>query len=137
MGTALDGSNISLEHQGDCDYLTSNSKMIVKLKLRRHFSGIIPRVIRKLFADLHERKEKNPSYQFKVYVSFLELYNDDLIDLLNPQSRENNKKGKNDLMIREGTNGQIYWAGVKEVQVSNPDELLGYAFFSYDVKIYV
>ncbi|CAB4434876.1 unnamed protein product [Rhizophagus irregularis] len=55
----------------------------------------------------------------------LELYNEDLIDLLNPQSRENNKKGKCDLiMIREDTNGQIYWTGVKEVQVSDPDELL-------------
>ncbi|PKY45977.1 kinesin-domain-containing protein, partial [Rhizophagus irregularis] len=60
MGTALDDSNIP--------------------------PGIIPRAIRKLFADLHERKEKNPSYQFEVYVSFLELYNEDLIDLLNPQN---------------------------------------------------
>ncbi|RGB31584.1 P-loop containing nucleoside triphosphate hydrolase protein, partial [Rhizophagus diaphanus] len=102
MGTSSDDSNIPPKHQ-----------------------GIIPRAIRKLFADLHERKEKNPSYQFEVYVSFLELYNEDLIDLLNPQSRENNKKGKNDLIIREDTNGQIYWAGVKEVKVSDPDELLG------------
>ncbi|PKY45981.1 kif21a protein, partial [Rhizophagus irregularis] len=98
MGTAVDGSNIQ---------------------------GIIPRAITKLFADLHERKEQNPFYEFEVYVSFLELYNEDLIDLLNPQSRENNKKGKNDLMIREDANGQIYLSGVKEVQVSNPDELLG------------
>ncbi|POG64210.1 kinesin family member 4/21/27, partial [Rhizophagus irregularis DAOM 181602=DAOM 197198] len=103
MGTALDGANIPPEHL-----------------------GIVPRAITKLFADLCERKEKNPSYEYEVYVSFLELYNEDLIDLLNPQSRENNKKGKSDLMIREDANGQIYWAGVKEVQVSDPDELLGY-----------
>ncbi|CAB4439666.1 unnamed protein product [Rhizophagus irregularis] len=102
MGTALTGSNIPPEHQ-----------------------GIVPRATRKLFSDLHERKEKNPSYQFEVYVSFLKLYNEDLIDLLDPQSRENNKKGKSDLMIREDANGQIYWVGVKEVQVSDPDELLG------------
>ncbi|PKY45979.1 kinesin-domain-containing protein, partial [Rhizophagus irregularis] len=102
MGTALDGPNIPPEHL-----------------------GIVPRAITKLFADLSERKEKNPFYEFDVYVSFLELYNEDLIDLLNPQSRENNKKGKCDLiMIREDTNGQIYWTGVKEVQVSDPDELL-------------
>ncbi|CAB5377761.1 unnamed protein product [Rhizophagus irregularis] len=95
MGTALDSSNIPLE-----------------------FQGIVPRAINKLFADLNERKEKNPSYEFEVYVSFLELYNEDLIDLFN-------KKGKSDLMIREDENSQIYWAGVKEVQVSDPDELLG------------
>jgi hypothetical protein len=109
----------------------------MSIKIMTSLIGIIPRAITKLFNDLQERKEKNPSYEYEVLVSFLELYNEDLIDLLNPQSRENNKKEKNDLMIREDTNGQIYWAGVKEVQVSNPDELLGYAFFSYDVKIYV
>ncbi|PKK66962.1 kinesin-domain-containing protein, partial [Rhizophagus irregularis] len=102
LGTAVDGSNIPLKHQ-----------------------GIIPRAIRKLFADLHERKEKNPSYEFEVYVSFLELYNEDFKDLLYPQSRENNKKEKYDLiMIREDANGQIYLAGVKEVKVSDLDELL-------------
>ena len=63
-----------------------------------------------------------------MFVSFLELYNEDLIDLLKPQSRESNKKGKSDLMIREDANGQIYWAGVKEVAVSSPDELLEYVF---------
>ena len=74
-------------------------------------------------------KKKNPFYQSEVYVSFLELYNENLIDLLNPQSRENNKKGKSELMIREDINGQIYWAGVKEVPVSSPDEILRYAFY--------
>ena len=61
-------------------------------------------------------------------MSFLELYNEELIDLLNPQSRENNKQGKSELMIREDINGQIYWAGVKEVEVALSDELLEYAF---------
>src|SRR6266498_2732362 len=90
--------------------------------------GIIPRAIHKLFDDLNQRKTNNPSYEFEMFVSFLELYNEDLIDLLKPQSRESNKKGKSDLMIREDSNGQIYWAGVKEVAVSSPDELLGYVF---------
>ncbi|PKK65650.1 P-loop containing nucleoside triphosphate hydrolase protein, partial [Rhizophagus irregularis] len=102
MGTALDGSNISPENQ-----------------------GIVPRAISKLFTVLNKRKEKNPTFDFEVYVSFLELYNEDLIDLLNPPCRENNKKGKSDLMIREDVNSQIYWAGIKEVQVSDPVELLG------------
>ncbi|CAG8439661.1 5846_t:CDS:2 [Funneliformis caledonium] len=102
MGTALDGSDIPPEHQ-----------------------GIVPRAIYRLFDDLNERKANNPSYEFEVLVSFLELYNEDLIDLLNPQNRENHKKGKSDLMIREDANGQIYWAGVKEVSVSSPEELLG------------
>ena len=103
--------------------------------------GIVPRAIRKLFEDLNECREKNPSYKFEVYVSFLELYNEELVDLLNPQSRENNKKGKSELMIREDASGQIYWAGVKEVLVSSPEELIEYVS-RYDnnffiVRIYI
>ncbi|CAG8441535.1 13398_t:CDS:2 [Acaulospora colombiana] len=85
--------------------------------------GIVPRAINHLFSDLAERKAKNPAYEYEVLVSFLELYNEDLIDLLNPQSREGGKKGKSELMIREDANGQIYWAGVKEVPVSSPEDL--------------
>ncbi|CAG8489476.1 20594_t:CDS:2 [Gigaspora margarita] len=105
MGTALDGSNISAEHINEA-------------------AGMVPRSIHRLFNDLNDRKSKNPSYQFEVFVTFLELYNEDLVDLLNPQNRENIKKGKNDLMIREDSNGQIYWAGVKEIPVNSPKELL-------------
>ncbi|KAG9307692.1 hypothetical protein G9A89_023257 [Geosiphon pyriformis] len=101
MGTALDGSNIPPEHL-----------------------GIVPRAIYKLFEGLEARKEKNPAFAYEVLVSFLELYNEDLIDLLNPQTHGDHKKGKNELMIREDVNGQIYWAGVKEVPVNSPDELL-------------
>ncbi|CAJ0837022.1 14812_t:CDS:10, partial [Entrophospora sp. SA101] len=95
MGTAIDGANIPPDHQ-----------------------GIVPRAIYRLFEDLEKKKIKHPSYEYEVAVSFLELYNEDLIDLLNLQ-REHNKKGKSDLTIREDANGQIYWAGVKEVTVGH------------------
>ncbi|CAG8734622.1 7001_t:CDS:2, partial [Dentiscutata heterogama] len=105
MGTALDGSNISAEHINEA-------------------AGMVPRSIHRLFNDLNDRKSKNPSYQFEVFVTFLELYNEDLVDLLNHQNRDNIKKGKNELMIREDSNGHIYWAGVKEIPVNSPKELL-------------
>ncbi|RHZ55274.1 hypothetical protein Glove_417g31 [Diversispora epigaea] len=86
--------------------------------------GMVPRTIETLFQELTSRREKNPQCEFEVFVSFLELYNEDLIDLLNPLSRESGKKGKSELMIREDANGQIYCAGVKEVSVNSPEELL-------------
>jgi hypothetical protein len=100
MGTAIDGANIPPEHQ-----------------------GIVPRAIYRLFDDLEAKKANHPEFTYEIAVNFLELYNEDLIDLLNPQSHEN-KKAKSELMIREDANGQIYWSGVKEVVVSSPDELL-------------
>jgi hypothetical protein len=39
-------------------------------------------------------------------------------------------------MIREDANGQIFLSGVKEVQVSNPDELLRYTFFFHTMLKY-
>ncbi|CAG8467090.1 6617_t:CDS:2 [Paraglomus occultum] len=100
MGTAIDGATIPPEHQ-----------------------GIVPRSIYSLFGELEAKKTKHPEFSYEVFVTFLELYNEDLIDLLNIQTHDN-KKAKNELMIREDANGQIYWAGVKEVPVTSPEETL-------------
>src|SRR5256885_9160717 len=77
---------------------------------------------------------RSPSYEFEVFVSFLELYNEELIDLLNPQSRENNKKGKTELMIREDANGQIYWADRKSTRLNSSHLVISYAVFCLKKK---
>ncbi|SAL97756.1 hypothetical protein [Absidia glauca] len=66
----------------------------------------------------------SPSSNFKytVKVSFVEIYNEELNDLLNdapPAERP-------PVTIREDTKGHIYWTGVKEVSVSNADDVLYY-----------
>lgn len=58
-------------------------------------------------------------------MSFLELYNEELVDLLNPQARLNARRGTA-LTIREDAQGGIYWSGVKEERVASQDELFGY-----------
>lgn len=83
--------------------------------------GIVPRFIDSLFEQIQARKSCSEAYDAQVYVSFLELYNEDLVDLLNPV------KGMN-LMIREDAQGNICWFGVREEPVQNPQELLGYVY---------
>ncbi|KAI8329078.1 P-loop containing nucleoside triphosphate hydrolase protein [Chlamydoabsidia padenii] len=64
----------------------------------------------------------NNKYKFTVKVSFVEIYNEELIDLLNfapPNERP-------PVTIREDTKGQIYWTGVKEMNVNNTDDVLMY-----------
>jgi hypothetical protein len=86
--------------------------------------GIVPRGIESLFNRLKDLQANDSSYAYQVYVSFLELYNEEIIDLLNPHSRPGTKKGSaSSLTIREDGQGGIYWAGVKEEQVSGPEEL--------------
>lgn len=82
--------------------------------------GIVPRFIDSLFNSLESKKSH--SYSFQVCVSFLELHNEDLVDLLCPNVKR--REGLN-LTIREDSQGNICWSGVREEVVSNPTELMG------------
>ncbi|KAJ1491776.1 hypothetical protein T484DRAFT_1773508, partial [Baffinella frigidus] len=44
--------------------------------------GIIPRAIRQIFDEVADRRSKNPSTTYKILVSFLEIYNEEIKDLL-------------------------------------------------------
>ncbi|KAF7721381.1 hypothetical protein EC973_004810 [Apophysomyces ossiformis] len=106
MGTALD-NNVSPENE-----------------------GIVPRCVVELFRKLEEQAKENSDFQYEVLVSFLELYNEELIDLLNPQTAQK-KKGLTvnnpvEVTIREDVAGNIYWSGVKEEPCSSPEEVLSF-----------
>ncbi|ORX64435.1 kinesin-domain-containing protein [Anaeromyces robustus] len=88
MGTGLDG-NLNTEMQ-----------------------GIVPRSIYDLFQKLREKE--SDKFKYRVFVTFLELYNEDLTDLLHPESSSN-------YQIREDP-----WYGIKEEEVDSPEELLRY-----------
>ncbi|OAD00181.1 hypothetical protein MUCCIDRAFT_119794, partial [Mucor lusitanicus CBS 277.49] len=105
--------------------------------------GVVPRFIYDLFNRLHDKKQAQKLQEFQVFVSFLELYNEDFVDLLNAYSQQshtnnnnNNRKRSNsvshfapppcEVQIREDVHGQIYWSGVREELCSTPDELLRY-----------
>lgn len=58
--------------------------------------------------------------KFTVKVSFIEIYNEDLHDLLNSAPIDELPP----ITIREDTKGRIYWTGVKEVSVHSTDDVL-------------
>ncbi|CEP13797.1 hypothetical protein [Parasitella parasitica] len=76
--------------------------------------------MRPLSQVLHTNQQQRSVYRYSVKVSFVEIYNEELIDLLNsaPSSE------KPPVTIREDTKGHIYWTGVKEVNVHNTDDVL-------------
>ncbi|CEP13231.1 hypothetical protein [Parasitella parasitica] len=98
--------------------------------------GVVPRFIHDLFRRLDAKKQSQKVLEYQVYVSFLELYNEDFVDLLNAYSQTHNRKRSNsvshfapppcEVQIREDVHGQIYWSGVREEPCSSPDELLRY-----------
>jgi hypothetical protein len=68
--------------------------------------GIVPRAIQSIFSHLKECKETIPEYKSYVTVSFLELYNEELVDLLSPRPRS--ASGTNQCpSIREDGFGKI------------------------------
>ncbi|KAI9270989.1 hypothetical protein EDC94DRAFT_596739 [Helicostylum pulchrum] len=60
--------------------------------------------------------------RYSVHVSFIEIYNEELIDLLNPAPPHE----RTPVTIREDTKGHIIWTGLKEVPVSNTEDVLRY-----------
>lgn len=87
--------------------------------------GIVPRAMELLFEKLQQNEQSmnrrgQQQYRCSVKVSFVEIYNEELIDLLN--SAPPNEKPP--VTIREDTKGHIYWTGVKEVTVNNTNDIL-------------
>lgn len=83
--------------------------------------GIVPRAITAIFDTIRNRKANNESYEAMINVSFLELYNEELVDLLNPRARSTPAP-----VIREDANGHIIWQNLSEEHVSSVDELMMY-----------
>ena len=82
--------------------------------------GIIPRVIRSIFQEIDKKKAKT---EFLLKVSFLEIYNEEIIDLLDrtgvlPTNRlMANKKPTASVTIREEKDGSIGLYGLIEEKV--------------------
>ncbi|ORY03094.1 kinesin-domain-containing protein, partial [Basidiobolus meristosporus CBS 931.73] len=87
---------------------------------RRHTNteaqGIIPRAVSTLFDVLN-----NSPGNYQVRVSYLEIYNEELIDLLAAYEGL-----RSQINIREDPRGNIYWTGVKEAVVHSADDVLNY-----------
>ncbi|RUS17526.1 hypothetical protein BC937DRAFT_89857 [Endogone sp. FLAS-F59071] len=115
-------------------------------------TGIIPRAMTTLFHSLSQSTAPTPSSfglpsragtpsrmrplsiaaspttnnlhktKYSVKVSFVEIYNEELIDLLN-SAPPGERQAVN---IREDSKGNIYWTGVREVHVGSADDVLNY-----------
>ncbi|XP_044121739.1 kinesin-like protein KIF27 isoform X1 [Neovison vison] len=76
--------------------------------------GIIPRAIQEIFQNISE----NPSIDFSIKVSYIEVYKEDLRDLLELET------SMKDLHIREDEKGNTVIVGAKECQVESAEEVM-------------
>jgi len=86
--------------------------------------GIVPRVFKFIFDELELRKAQSEYSEFKVRISFLELYNEELHDLLDPAGMVRDKvtgKAMKELTIREEKSGVISVKGLSETEINSQE----------------
>lgn len=127
MGTAQHGESYDMQEEGIIPRAMSLlfdtlQRMNIpqfrdtRSKLEKKFRPLsVPAAIEDL------RRNKN-----SIKVSFVEIYNEDLVDLLNPVPPSERPP----VTIREDTKGQIYWSGVRELPVESTDDVLKYVHAS-------
>uniref|UniRef100_A0A673YXJ5 Kinesin family member 4 n=1 Tax=Salmo trutta TaxID=8032 RepID=A0A673YXJ5_SALTR len=80
--------------------------------------GVIPRVVRMIFQE----REKHTDCEFSLAVSYLEIYNEDILDLLCPSV---SKDKPSNINIREDPKEGIKIVGLTEREVFSANEMVG------------
>jgi kinesin family protein 11 len=83
-------------------------------------AGVIPRAVKQIFDIL----EAQSAAEYSLKVSFLELYNEELTDLLAPEETKfADDKSKKPLALMEDGKGGVFVRGLEEEIVSTADEI--------------
>lgn len=86
------------------------------LRMTSEAMGIIPRVIQLLFDTILEKEVEDPRSSYKVHVQFLEIYGEDIRDLLD-------KTKTSKVTIRETASGEVFVSGAREEVVSSTAQM--------------
>ncbi|XP_077878695.1 kinesin-like protein KIF21B isoform X7 [Ictidomys tridecemlineatus] len=91
--------------------------------------GIIPRAIAHLFGGIAERKRRAQEKgvagpEFKVSAQFLELYNEEILDLFDSTRDPDARHRRSNIKIHEDANGGIYTTGVTSRLINSQEELI-------------
>ena len=87
------------------------------LRINEEQQGIIPRVIQYLFETVRTKETDDQNKSFKVRVQFLEIYGEEIRDLLDPTTSTK-------VSIREHRTGEVYISGAKEELVTSFEEMM-------------
>eukprot|EP00392_Amoebophrya_sp_AT5.2_P000602 g603.t1 len=98
-------------------------------------AGLLPRMVQHIFGMLEARTVAEPDWAFQVRVSYLEIYNDKLRDLLNPKSnyvgpsfnpaaQMNQKGGQAALEVRQHPKFGIHVPGLTESASTSAQEVM-------------
>uniref|UniRef100_A0A7N6BG19 Kinesin motor domain-containing protein n=1 Tax=Anabas testudineus TaxID=64144 RepID=A0A7N6BG19_ANATE len=97
--------------------------------LSQQEQGIIPRAVHQLFEGIQNRRVRAQETgahppEFKVSAQFLELYNEEVLDLFDGARDPESRSRKSNIKIHEDSSGSIYTTGVTSRLVHSEEELL-------------
>ncbi|KAG2387641.1 hypothetical protein C9374_001235 [Naegleria lovaniensis] len=120
INNAFEGYNTSLFAYGQTGSGKTYTMMGTKDEEHR---GIIPRICRAIFQRIKQDSEKQDGITriYRVETSMIEIYNEHVRDLFNPENPLNNKGG---LKIRENPETGPYIEGMESCVVHNEDDIL-------------
>ncbi|KAI1888572.1 hypothetical protein AGOR_G00186550 [Albula goreensis] len=99
------------------------------VSIEDHELGIIPRAVSHLFKGIEERQQAaseqgRPIPEFKINAQFLELYNEEVLDLFDSTRDIDVRKQKSHIKIHEDASGGIYTVGVTTRTVTSEAEMM-------------
>uniref|UniRef100_A0A8C4ZRK1 Kinesin family member 21B n=1 Tax=Gadus morhua TaxID=8049 RepID=A0A8C4ZRK1_GADMO len=99
------------------------------LSVSEEEQGIIPRAVHHLFEGIQSRRAEAQQAgvqppDFKVSAQFLELYNEDILDLFDSSKDLDSRCRKSNIKIHEDASGSIYTTGVTSRLVHSEQEML-------------
>ncbi|CAM9864751.1 unnamed protein product [Lampetra fluviatilis] len=91
--------------------------------------GIIPRAVAHLYAGIEQRRQEAlqnnlPPPDFKISAQFLELYNEEVLDLFDGTRDVESRNRKSSIKIHEDAAGSIYTVGVTTRAVATEEEMI-------------
>ena len=92
--------------------------------------GIIPRAVAQIFSGIKQNQGRSGAIQYSAKASFIEIYNEDLIDLLADADGDSRPH----VQIREDKGGNIIWTGLREVRVNSVAEVMNYLLQGSSVR---
>eukprot|EP01035_Chromulina_nebulosa_P029673 gene29673-39352_t len=115
MGSAISSS--CAEDSADSNETNDTSTGESKKFVEKENDGIIPRVIKNLYRMIDNKEQQDMNSTYKVFVQFLEIYGEDIRDLL-----DETKTSK--VSIRETPVGEVFVAGAKEELVTSFEQMI-------------
>ena len=84
--------------------------------------GIIPRAVSQIFDEIDKRLQSSDKrLKIETHNSYVEIYNEDLIDLLAGDLGADERPA---VQIREDKHGNIIWSGLRELKVLTAQEVM-------------